>query len=133
MKYICLGYYDPKRVETMTEDERDAMSDEIYEYNDHLLTNGHSVSGEALQPSETALTLYWKSGKVATTDGLYAETKEQLGGFGVLEARGMNHAIQLMSLHSALKYGMTWEIRPTFDMSEMIEASELRRRKSAER
>jgi hypothetical protein len=73
--------------------------------------------------------LYWKNGKVATTDGPYAETKEQLGGIGVLEARDMNHAIQLMSQHPALKYGTTWEIRPTFDMNEMIQESERRRRK----
>jgi len=79
------------------------------------------------------LTLYWKNGKVATTDGPYAETKEQIGGIGVLEARDMNHAIQLMSQHPALKYGTTWEIRPTFDMSEMIQQSEQRRRKSAAR
>jgi hypothetical protein len=51
----------------------------------------------------------------------------------VLEARDMNHAIQLMSQHPALKYGTTWEIRPTFDMSEMIQASQLRRQKNAPR
>jgi hypothetical protein len=75
--------------------------------------------------------LYWKNGKVATTDGPYAETKEQLGGILVLEARDMNHAIQLMSQHPALKYGTLFEIRPTGDMSEMIQESEQRRRKVA--
>ena len=76
MKYICLGYYDPARHAAMTEQEREAMFDECFEYDDHLRVNGHFVGGEALQPSETALTLYWKNGKVATTDGPYAETKE---------------------------------------------------------
>lgn len=75
------------------------------------------------------MTLYWKNGKVATTDGPYAETKEQLGGILVLEARDMNHALQLMSQHPALKYGTLFEIRPTADMSEITEASERRRRK----
>ena len=133
MKYIFLGYYDPAKHAAMTEDERNAMFDECFEYDDHLRANGHSGMGEALQPAETALTLYWKNGKVATTDGPFAETKEQIGGLGVLEARDMNHAIQLMSQHPALKYGTTWEIRPVFDMSEMIQASERRRRKVAAR
>ncbi|MGA7314951.1 MAG: YciI family protein [Silvibacterium sp.] len=131
MKYICLGYYEPAKLTAMTEDERNAMFDECFEYDDHLRANGHGFVGEALQLAETALTLYWKNGKVVTTDGPYAETKEQLGGIGVLEARDMNHAIQLMSQHPALKYGTLWEIRPGFDMSETIQASEQRRRKGA--
>jgi hypothetical protein len=133
MKYICLGYYEPAKHAAMTEDERHAMFDECFEYDDHLRANGHSLAGEAIQPSETALTVYWKNGKVATTDGPYAETKEQLGGFGLLEARDMNHAIQLMSQHPSLKYGAIFEIRPAFDMSEMVRESEQRRRKSAAR
>ena len=79
------------------------------------------------------MTLYWKNGKAATTDGPYAETKEQLGGIGVLEARDMNHAIQLLSQHPVLKYGALFEIRPTVDMSEMIPESEQRRRKDTSR
>ena len=133
MKYICMGYYEPAKHAAMTEDERNAMFDECFEYDDHLRANGQFRVGEALQPAETALTLYWKNGKVRTTDGPYTETKEQLGGIGVLEARDMNHAIQLLSQHPALKYGTTWEIRPVFDMSEMIRESERRRRKSAAR
>ena len=127
MKYICMGYYDPAKHAAMTEDERHAMFDECFEYDDHLRANGHSAGGEALQPPEAALTLYWKNGKVATTDGPYAETKEQLGGIGVLEARDMNHAVQLMSQHPSLKYGTLWEIRPAGDMSEIMKASEQRR------
>ena len=129
MKYICLGYIEPAKLAGMTEDERLAMFDECFEYDDHLRANGHFGAGEALQPPGTALTLYWKNGKVATTDGPYAETKEQLGGFFVLEARDMNHAIQLMSQHPGLKYGSLFEIRPAADMNEMIQESEQRRRK----
>ncbi len=133
MKYICLGYYQPATHAAMTEDERNAMFDECFAYDDHLRANGHYAGGDALQPSETALTLYWKNGKVATTDGPYVETKEQLGGILQLEARDMNHAIQLMSQHPAVKYGSTFEIRPSFDMSEMMKASEQRRRTNAAR
>ncbi|HMD16445.1 MAG TPA: YciI family protein [Terriglobales bacterium] len=133
MKYICLGYYEPAKHAAMTEAEQHAMFDECFEYDDHLRANGHWGGGEALQLPETALTLYWKNGKVATTDGPYAETKEQLGGIRVLEARDMNHAIQLISQHPALKYGSTFEIRPAFDMSEMMQQSEQRRQKGAAR
>jgi hypothetical protein len=134
MKYICLGYYQPAKVAGMTEDERNAMFDECFEYDDHLRANGHvAAEPAALQPKETALTLYWKNGKVAITDGPYAETKEQLGGLGVLEARDMNHAVQLISRHPTLKYGNIFEIRPAGDMSEIMKASEQRRRKAAAR
>jgi hypothetical protein len=85
------------------------------------------------KPSENALTLYWQNGQVATTDGPYAETKEQLGGLLVLEARDMNHAIALMSQHPSVTFGSRWEIRPTADMSEMVKASEERRRKRGAR
>ena len=133
MKYICLGYYDKAKHEAKTEDEQRAMFDTCFEYDDHLRANGHWVGGEALQSSETALTLSWKNGKVATTDGPYAETKEVLGGILMLEARDMNHATALMSQHPSLKYGSTFEIWPVFDMNGLIQASEQRRGKGAAR
>jgi hypothetical protein len=131
MKYILLAYLEKDGLEGATESEQNAKADECFEYDDHLRANGHFPAGEALQPPETALTLYWKNGKVATTDGPYAETKEQLGGVGVLEARDMNHVVQLMSRHPALKYGTVFEIRPAVDMNEMIKASADRRRQAA--
>lgn len=128
MKYICLGYTEPGKVEGMTEDEQHAMLDACFEYNDHLRANGHVVAEVPLQPPETALTLYWRNGKVATTDGPYAETKEQLGGIHILEARDLNHAIQLFSQHPGMKYGRI-EIRPVADLTEMMKESEQRRRR----
>jgi len=133
MKYLCFGYYDKSKFDAMTEAERNAMFDACFEYDDHLRANGHWGCGEALQSSETALTLAWKNGKVATTDGPYVETKEQLGGIIVLEARDMNHAVQLIGRHPALTYGNSFEIRPTGDMSEVMKASEERRRQKAAR
>ena len=129
MKYMCLGYYEPAKHAGMTEDERNAMFDECFDYDDQLRANGHWAGGEALQPSGNALTVYWKNGKVATTDGPYTETKEQLGGILVLEARDMSHAVQLMSQHPAVKYGSIFEIRPTGDMSKLLQQSERRRSK----
>jgi hypothetical protein len=133
MKYVCLGYYDKAKFDALPEADRNAMFDACSEYDEHLRANGHSAGGEALQGAETALTLHWKNGKVVTTDGPYAETKEQLGGLGILEARDMNHAVQLMSQHPALKYGTLWEIRPAWDMSEAMKASEQRRQQNAAR
>ena len=133
MKYICLGYYDKGKFDGMTEAERSATFDSCFEYDDHLRANGHFASGEALQGAETALTVGWKNGKVATTDGPYAETKEQIGGIVVLEARDMNHAVQLVAQHPALKYGCIFEIRPAGDMSEIMKASEQRRRQNTSR
>jgi hypothetical protein len=123
MKYICLGYIAPNKFETMTESERNAMVDECFAYDDVLRKNGHFTGGEALQNAHTAATLRWKKGKVSVTD---AETKEQLGGILVLEARDMNHAIQLMSKHPGVKVG-PFEIRPAADLTEMIRESEQRR------
>ena len=74
MKYICLGYYDKSKHDAMTEAEKEAMFDACFTYDDHLRANGNWAVGEALQPAETALTVYWKNGKVATTDGPYIET-----------------------------------------------------------
>jgi hypothetical protein len=133
MKYICLGYYDKGKFDGLPEAERNAMFDACFEYEEHLRANGHYVSGEALQPPETALTLYGQNGKVTATDGPFAETKEQLGGIGTLEARDMNHAVQIMSQHPALKYGTIWEIRPVGDMSKIAKASEQRRRQTVVR
>lgn len=110
----------------MTENERNAMFDRCLEYDDHLRAAGHWAGGEALQGPETALTLHWKNGKVVTTDGPYAETKEQLGGLLILEARDMNHAVQLMAQHPAMTYGNIFEIRPAGNLSEIIKANEQR-------
>jgi hypothetical protein len=133
VKYICLGYYDKSKLDNLAESERNALFDACYEYDDHLRASGHPGIGEALQGPETALTVSWKDGKVVTTDGPYAETKEQLGGIGVFEARDMNHAVQLLAQHPTLMYGNIWEVRPAADMSEIIKASEDRRRKDNSR
>ena len=80
------------------------------------------------------MTLYWKNGKVATTDGPYAETKEQLGGIQILEARDLNHVMQLISELPGFTYGLgPIEIRPAADLNEMLKASEQRRREKTAR
>ena len=105
MKYICFGYMDSKKWETMSESERNAMMDECFVYDDVLLEKGYFGGwGSAPERSERT-TLKWKNVKVSITDGPYAETKEQLGGILVLESKDLNHAIQLMLKHPGVKAG----------------------------
>ena len=87
------------------------MCDACFDYDDHLRANGHWVGGEALQPSENALTLYWKNGKVATTDGPYTETKEQLGGYYMVEAKDLDEAIGIAARIPGARIGSI-EVRP---------------------
>jgi hypothetical protein len=130
MKYIVFGYMS-ENFEAMPEQQRNAMLDECFTYDNELRKNGQWVSGEAIQPANTAMTLTAKNGKVTVTDGPYVETKEQLGGILTLEARDLNHAIQIISQHPALKYGTPFEIRPTNDMCGLIKESEQRRKVTA--
>lgn len=129
MKYICLGYYNREQWEKTPESDIHALMDECFDYDDELRAGGHFAGGEALQEAQNAVTLRWQNGKVVTTDGPYAGTKEQLGGILILEANDLNHAIQLMSKHPGVKNG-PFEIRPADDLTGMIEASEKRRGKN---
>jgi len=125
MKYVCLSYLGPSNWETMSERDRKASMEEFFAYLAGMRKNGHIIGGEALQSAETATTLRWRNGKVAITDGPYAETKEQLAGFWIVEARDLNHAIQLMSKNPAVRGGAI-EIRPAkhhADISDVLSAS----------
>ena len=129
MKYICLGYMDPKKWEATPESEVHALMDECFAYDEVLRKNGHFAGGEALQLPQHAATLRFKNGRVVITDGPYAETKEQLGGILILEADDLNHAIQIMSKHPGVRNG-PFEIRPAADLSAMVALSETRRAKA---
>ena len=111
MRFICLGYADPKVFGSMSEEEMNAAMDECFLYDDELRRGGHFAAGEALQAPNSAVTLRYAANAVEVTDGPYAETKEFLGGILVLEARDLNHAIALISKHPGVRFG-PWEIRP---------------------
>lgn len=130
MKYICLGYIEEETWETVDESVRNTLMDECFNYDDELRSKGHFAGGEALQTARNATTLRWRDGKVTITDGPYAETKEQLGGILVLEARDLDHAIEIMSKHPGVKVG-PFEIRPAADLTAMIRESERRRATAA--
>jgi hypothetical protein len=130
VKFVCLGYIAPEKFESMSETERNAMMDTCFAYDDTLRAEGRFSGGEALQPASSARTLRSQGGKVVVTDGPYAETKEQIGGFFILEARDLDHAVELMSKHPAVNGGpSTFEIRPVADLSAMVRESERRRGK----
>ena len=129
MKFVCLGYIEPGKFETMPENDRNAMVDRCFTYDDVLRKNGHFAGGEALQPPSSARTLRTRDGKVIVTDGPYAETREQIGGILILEANDIDHAVELMSKHPGVGAG-PFEIRPAADLTGMIRESEQRRSKS---
>ncbi len=129
MKYICFGYLDERKWNAMSESERNAIVDECFAYDDVLRKNGHYVAGEAIQGAPNATTLRYRNGKVSVAKGPLVETKEQLGGILVLEARDLDHAVQLISKHPGVRLG-PFEVRPTEDMSAMV-AESARRRSAA--
>jgi hypothetical protein len=126
MKFVCFGYLDVEKWGRIPEAEQTAMIDRCFAYDETLKKNGHWVYGEGLQGPDATISLHVKGGKVAVTDGPYAETKELLGGLLIIEARDRNHAVQLISNHPGVQMG-AWEIRPAQDLTPMIEASEKRR------
>jgi hypothetical protein len=129
MKFICLGYIDLTTFAARPEAERLAMIDDCCAYDDELRAAGHFKSGEGLLPSTTAKTLRPAGGSLVITDGPFAETKEQIGGILILDARDLDHAVELISNHPGAKFG-PWEIRPAADLGTMVRESEERRRKA---
>ena len=104
MKYLCLVYMDEKRLEEVDDNE-------CIECGDGLRRSGHLLGGEALQSVQTATTVRMRNGKVSVTDGPFAETREQLAGFYLIEARDLNEAIQLASRIPPAQVGSI-EVRP---------------------
>src|SRR5215468_11761949 len=111
MKYLCLVYYDEKTLDAMPRDEFAAFSEEHVALDEELKQSGNSISAEALQPVQTAVTVRLRNGKLSTTDGPFAETKEQLGGFYLIEAADLNEAIQIASKIPPAREGSV-EVRP---------------------
>lgn len=111
MKYLCLIYDEESKRGTMSKDQMDAMLGEYGAFTEGIKKSGNYVAGEALQPTQTASTVRVRQGKVSTTDGPFAETKEQLGGFYMINATDLNEAIQLASRIPSARTGSI-EVRP---------------------
>ena len=117
MKYLCLAYYEDKKFEALSKAEVNAIVSQCQPYDEALRASGHLVVSASLEkPVGATTSLRPRNGKVSVTDGPFAETKEQVGGFFIIEARDLNEAIRVASHHPAAHLGerLGWgiEVRP---------------------
>ena len=111
MKYLCMVFYDENIINNMTSSEWKSLNNECVACGEGLWESGKRVGGNVLHPTNTATSLRVRDGKTVITDGPFAETKEQLAGFYLLDARDLNEALQLASKIPPARFG-TIEIRP---------------------
>lgn len=111
MKYLCLAYEEESKLNALSKSEWDALRDETITYVDELRSSGRLISTEPLQSVRTAATVRVRSGKVSVTDGPFAETKETLGGFFLINATDLNEAIGVASKWPSARLGSI-EVRP---------------------
>ncbi|EMR13872.1 hypothetical protein MPL1_03043 [Methylophaga lonarensis MPL] len=115
MKYLALVYYQEQIMNQMSQQQWDSLNQECMACGEQLQASGHMLGGNALQSVDTATTVRLRDGKITVTDGPFAETKEQLAGFYLLEARDINEAIQLAGKIPPARYGSI-EIRPVREL-----------------
>ena len=118
MKYLCLIYENEKIWESMSEEQSGKIFADYGKFTSDIAASGQLLGGEALQPTATATTVRMRNGSVSTTDGPFAETKEQLGGYYLVEARDLNDAIQVASRIPGAATGSI-EVRPIMDTTGM--------------
>ena len=114
MKYLCLIYDDEQTWQKFPADVRDKYMGEYRQFTDTIKKNGQHVGSNQLQPTHTATTVRVRNGKVSTTDGPYIETKEQLGGYYLIDAKDLNDAIQVASRIPSARSGAI-EVRPVVE------------------
>jgi len=102
---------DEKRLQAISERDAQVLDDESLEYDEALRKRGHFLAAQALEPVSSATTIRIRNGKVSITDGPFAETHEQIGGFILIEAKDLNEAIELASRIPAIRFGAV-EVRP---------------------
>jgi hypothetical protein len=116
MQYLCMIYEDETIWQKMPKAEAQKLFDEYYAFTEDLKKSGHYIGGNPLQPTDTATSIRVRNGKVSTTDGPFAETKEQLGGYYLVEAKDLNDALQLASRIPGARFG-TIEVRPIMQIT----------------
>ena len=114
MKYLCLIYDEEKAIDGMSASESEAFMGEYFAFTQGIRESGQYVAGEALQPVSAATTVRIRNGRMSTTDGPFAETREQLGGYFLIEARDLNEAIQVAAKIPSARIGSI-EVRPVVD------------------
>ncbi|HTM09483.1 MAG TPA: YciI family protein [Verrucomicrobiae bacterium] len=115
MKYLCLIYQDESVTQKLSKPELETIYDEYLTLTDEIEKSGRLLGRNRLQPTQAALTVRVRNGKVTTTDGPFAETKEQLGGYYLIEARDFNEAVQVASRIPSARLGSI-EVRPVWEM-----------------
>jgi hypothetical protein len=117
MQYMCLIYDDETVWQTMPEDQRNGIMGEYMGFTASIRTSGNMVAGDALQPTSTATTVRVRNGETLTTDGPFAETKEQLGGYYLVEAGSLDEAIEWAAKIPGARHGSV-EVRPVMVFEE---------------
>ena len=117
MKYLCLVCIEEKKLDALSGSEFDALYREALAYEEELRRSGHFVMAQALQPVQTATTVRIRNGRVSTTDGPFAETPEQVGGFFLVDARDLNEAIRVASKIPPARLGCV-EVRPIRELGQ---------------
>jgi hypothetical protein len=116
MKYLCLAYYDEKRFDALPKNEVDALVRNCRAHDEALHRSGRLIAVASLGPTRATKSVRPEQGKASVTDGPFAETKEQIGAFFIIEARDLNEATEIASLHPAARLGgnVGWgiEVRP---------------------
>ncbi len=115
MKYLCQVWFEPSRLNAMTDDEKRRLDRDSLAYDEDLVASGHMIAAEALQSATTAVTVRVRNGEMSVTDGPFAETKEQLGGFILIEAKDLNDAIRVAAGIPLARMGAI-EVRPIYDI-----------------
>jgi hypothetical protein len=116
MKYLCAVYFEPDALEGLSASERADLRRVSVRYNEELSKRGNFIAASALQPAQTARTVRSRGGKVAVTDGPFAETKEVLGGFIFIEALNMEEALRIAGNIPMAEFGSI-EVRPELEIS----------------
>jgi hypothetical protein len=114
MRYLCLIFDEEQTIAGMSVTESDQFMKDYFAFSDAIRQSGHYLAGEALQSVQAATTVRVRKGKLSATDGPFAETKEQLGGFYMIEARDLNDAIQVASRIPSARIGCV-EVRPIME------------------
>lgn len=115
MKYLLLCCHEERTFDSLSASESSAIMDETLAYCDALRKSGHLVASEPLESIQTAMTVRVRNGNLSVTDGPFAETKEQVGGFFLIEARDLNEALQVASKFPSARFG-SLEVRPVREL-----------------
>jgi len=121
VKYLCLVYHEEKTLDALPRSEWNVLVAESLELREELRRNGHGIAAESLQPVHTATTVRIRNGKVSTTDGPFAETKEQLGGFFFIDAGDQDEAIRIAARIPGGRVGCV-EVRPIRELQPPVAA-----------